>query len=31
MSYLYCPSPVGRVGGLGFSRYLNFFDEMEVE
>lgn len=39
MSYLYCSSPDGRVGGLGFSRYLDSllfvpdfpFDEMEVE
>lgn len=30
MSYLYCSSPDGRVGGLGFSRYLDSFDEMEV-
>lgn len=31
MSYLYYSSPDGRVGGLGFYFYLNFFDEMVVE
>lgn len=34
MSYLYCSSSVGRVGGPGFSRYFvpDFpFDQMEVE
>lgn len=28
MSYLYCSSPDGRVGGLGFSRYLDSFDDI---
>lgn len=31
MSSLFWSSPGGCVGGLGFSRYLDSFDEMEVE
>lgn len=30
MSYLYCSSLDGCVGGPGFYRYLVSFDEMEV-
>lgn len=28
MSYLYCSSSEGRVGGPGFSRYLLSFDDI---
>lgn len=28
MSYLYCSSSEGRVGGSGFSRYLVSFDDI---
>lgn len=31
MSSLFWSSSSGRAGGLGFSRYLDSFDEMEVE
>lgn len=28
MSFLFCSSPDGCVGGLGFSRYLASFDDI---